>query len=215
MLSAAVNLVAILLSATTLAALALGLPAVGSLGVPAVEMTGAVGLHLQFAALALVALVTSRGWRKDHGRFRDGGWPTLRALAYMAPAATVAQIALGAAYRYRITGVIPHVTWAFAVAILLLMFGSFILTQAGVGDTLKRIAASLVAAVGLQVMLGVAALLGRTAGSHAPWTRWAAGAHLVAGAVVLGLVVILSAFVLRCAEPAPETGRLASDGTNP
>jgi heme A synthase len=214
MISATVHILACLLALATLVAAGAGLPAAGSLGAPGLEIAAALALHLQFAALSLVWLVTAPFWRREQPRFRDSGWPSLRAMAWLAPAATLAQIALGAAYRYRFSGVIPHVTWAFAASILLLMFGSFVLTQAAAAPTLQRAAAALVTLVGLQVVLGVMALLYRVAQIGGGWMEWASRAHMAAGAAVLGLAVILSAFVLRCVEPASQPAPLASNGTN-
>ncbi|MGB9611378.1 MAG: hypothetical protein ACPL7M_10450 [Bryobacteraceae bacterium] len=214
MISTGVHFLTGLLLAATLLALGAGLPQAGSLASAGVEVAGALALYLQFAALSLVWLVTAPFWRREQPRFRDGGWPSLRSMALLAPAATFAQIALGALYRYGMAGVIPHVTWAFAAAILLLMFGSFVLSQQGAGRPLRRLAALLVTATGLQVVLGVMALLNRVAQVGGGWIRWSAQAHLAAGAVVLGLTVVLAAFVLRCAEPASGAEPVTSNGTN-
>lgn len=214
MISTSVHWLTAVLALATLAAAGAGLPAAGSLGSPGLETLAALALHLQFAALSLVWLVTAPFWRRGQARFRDSGWPSLRAMAWFAPVAALAQIVLGAAYRYGLTGVIPHVTWAFAAAILLLMFGSFVMTQAGAEQPLKRVAAGLVSITGLQVVLGVMALLYRVAHIGGGWMEWASRAHMAAGAAVLGLTVVLAAFVLRCAEPAPRTESLASNGTN-
>lgn len=214
MISTGVHILAGLLAVATLAAAGAGLPVAGSLSSPPLEITAAVALYLQFAALSLVWLVTAPFWRREQPRFRDGGWPSLRTMAWIAPVATLAQIALGAAYRYEIAGVIPHATWAFAVSILLLMFGSFVLTQADAAPALKRAAIALVSLVGVQVVLGVMALLHRVAQIGGGWMEWASRAHMGAGAAVLGLTVILSAFILRCCEPAAQPAPLASNGTN-
>lgn len=214
MIATSVHLLTAVLALATLAAIAAGLPKAGSFGSPGLDTAAAVALYLQFAALSLVWLVTAPFWRRQQDRFRDAGWPSLRSVAWLAPVATLGQISLGGAYRYGMTGVIPHVTWAFAAAILLLVFGSFILTQAGAGAALKRAAAALVALTGLQVVLGVMALLHRVAGIGGGWMEWSLRAHMGSGAAVLGLTVILAAFVLRCAEPASRTQPLASNGTN-
>jgi heme A synthase len=214
MISMSVHLLSALLALATLAAVASGMPAAGSFGSPGLETAAAVALYLQFAALSLVWLVTAPFWRKDQGRFRDAGWPPLRSMAWLAPLATLGQISLGAAYRYGIAGVIPHVTWAFAAAIVLILFGAYILTQEGVGAALKRTAAALAALTGLQVVLGVMALLYRVAKIGGGWMEMASRAHMGSGATVLGLSVILAAFVLRCAEPASRTEPLASNGTS-
>lgn len=197
----------------TLVAIGLGLPAAGSLGSGALESAGAWGLHLQFGALVLMAVVTSRGWRGEVERFKDGGWPSLRALAVVAPLSVAAQIGLGAAYRYKVMGMIPHVLWAFVAAIVVMMYGSFVLTQTGVGKGLKIVAGALMGLTGLQVVLGVAALIAKVAETgRMAWMEVATAAHLVTGALVLALTLVVSAYVLRAAEPAGESAALASTG---
>lgn len=209
------SILALLLSVATLAAIGAGFPAPGALGGGPIEALAACALHLQFAALALLSLVTSRSWRSTQPTFSDGGWPSLRSLAYIAPLFTLAQIALGAAYRYRQMGVIPHVVWAFVAAIVLLMFGAFLITQKDAGAPLKKLAVALVTLVSLQVILGVAALLARVADlTKAAWMPVATTAHLVTGALVLACSLLISAFVLRCAQTAPSSSQLASNGSH-
>lgn len=206
--------IALVLSAATLGAIGAGFPRAGSMGSGAMEAVGAVALQLQFGGLALLALVFSRGWKAGQPPFGDGGWPSLRSLALTAPVFTVIQIALGAAYRYKEMGVIPHVAWAFAAAIVLLMLGAFVLTQNEAGAPLKRVATALLTLVCLQVMLGVAALLARVADlGKAAWMEAAATAHLVTGALVLACTLVLAAYILRCVQPAQNSTELASPGS--
>lgn len=209
------SILALLLSAATLAAIGAGFPAPGALGGGPVEALAAVALHLQFGALALLALVTSKLWRTTQTAFTDSGWPSLRSLAFTAPLFTLAQIALGAAYRYKQMGVIPHVVWAFVAAIVLLMLASFVLTQKDAAKPLKRLAGALLTLVCLQVILGVAALIARVADLQpAAWMTAAATAHLVTGALVLACTLLISAFVLRCAQAASAPSQLASNGSH-
>lgn len=206
---------ALLLSVATLAAIGAGFPAPGALGGGPVEALAAIALQLQFGALALLALITSKSWRSTQAAFADGGWPSLRSLALTAPVFTLAQIVLGAAYRYGQMGVVPHVAWAFVAAIILLMFGAFIHGQKDAGAPLKRLAGVLLTLVCVQVILGVAALLARVADiTKAAWMPAATAAHLVNGALVFACTLLISAFVLRCAQPASGPARLASNGSH-
>lgn len=209
------SILALLLSVATLAAIGAGFPAPGALGGGPVEALAAIALHLQFGALALLALITSKTWRATQSTFADGGWPSLRSLAFTAPIFTLGQIALGAAYRYQEMGVVPHVVWAFVAAIVLLMFGAFILTQKDAAAPLKKLASALILLVCVQVMLGVAALLARVAElTRAAWMTAATAAHIVTGALVLACTLLIAAFVLRCAQPAPDSSQLASNGSH-
>ncbi|MBI4889212.1 MAG: hypothetical protein HY821_01225 [Acidobacteria bacterium] len=208
------SVIALVLSLATLAAIGAGSPHPGSLGPNAVEALGAVALQLQFGGLVLLALITGRWWKSSNSTFVDGGWPSLRSLAMSAPVFTLAQIALGAAYRYKLVGVIPHVAWAFVAAIVLLMFGAFVLVQADAAMSLKRMAGVLISLVCVQVMLGVAALLARVARlEKARWMEISTTAHLMTGALVLGCSLVLAAFVVRSAQPAQEGSQLATPGS--
>jgi len=170
-------------------------------------------LQLQCGALALLALSASKGWKREQMRFADGGWPTLRALAVVGPLSVIAQIGLGAAYRYELMSVIPHAVWAFAAAVLLLMMGAYVLTQAQAGREMKAAAGVLLSLTCLQVVLGVAALLARVSDmERAAWMNAATSMHLGTGALILACTLVLSAFILRCAEPAQQGRELVSTG---
>ncbi len=207
------SILAGVLCALTLAAIAAGYPYAGSLGSAQLEALGAVALQLLFGALALVALAASESWKQEQPRFADGGWPTLRSLAVIGPLAVMTQIGLGAGYRYQLISVIPHAVWAFAAAVLLLMMGTYVLTQSQASRTMKTVATVLLSLTCLQVVLGVGALLARVSDiQRAAWMPVVTGLHLGTGSLILACTLILSAFVLRCAEPAQQGQEMVSTG---
>jgi heme A synthase len=184
-------------ASATLAAATLGLPRAGAFGSAPLEAVGALGLQLATSALALVAWPA----RRPGARFADSGWPSLRSLAWFAPAITLIQVGLGAAYRYKLASIIPHVAWAFLSAIVLLMCATVVLTHPAAGAALKRLSALLATLVGVQLILGVAALLARVADmAPAAWMPVAAALHVGVGGLVLATTVLVSALILRSLE---------------
>jgi heme A synthase len=160
------------------------------------------------AAAFLAVLETSPRWT-DFAPFSDGGWPSLRQLAWVTPAVTLIQIALGAAYRHRAMGLIPHVSWAFATAICVMMAATFVLSLEGGGALLRRISIWLLALTGLQILLGVAAYLARI-DLGASWASVAPTAHVATGSLVMALSCVWSAVVWRDARPAAQADPFTS-----
>lgn len=206
----------VLLSACALAAIIYGIPPVGSLAVPSIEALAAWIAHMLFAGLALATWRTAPAGPRQTN-ISDSGWPSLRSLAVAAPAGVVLQIALGAAYRHKVMGAIPHVVWAFLAAIVVMFAAVAIITHAQAPAGMKRTSLWLLSLVGVQVILGVAALVARMMGAEASLPiRTALMAHAGTGALVLALTIVLSAQILRHVEHAPQTGasphKLASPG---
>lgn len=158
--------------------------------------------HLLFAAMMAAVARTSRAWAGPPMRFADGGWPSLRMMAWITPAAVLLQIALGAAYRNELMGLIPHISWAFLAAILALVLALFVLTQEAKHAPLRRWAMVLLVATGLQVLLGVLAFVARLNPGAAGALTGAIHAHVGTGTLVLGVSTAMSMWILRDAVPA-------------
>lgn len=161
----------------------------------------AVSLHTLFAVMMILAARSSRTWAAGPRPFPDSGFPSLRMLAWLAPAAILIQIALGAAYRNEMLGLVPHVSWAFLAAIVALVQALFVLTQDQRHEPLRRWAMVLLGATGLQVLLGVLAFVARlNEGGPGPLTG-AVHAHVGTGTLVLGVSTAMSTWILRDAVP--------------
>ena len=112
---------------------------------------------------------------------------------------TFVQLVLGAGFRHSAIGIAPHLAGAAAVLALVVISGRVVRRRfAGVG-VLLRLTVWLNAVVGVQILLGGAALWSRIATREAPQpqavTIWLTVAHTVVGAVVLASTV---AFALVC-----------------
>jgi heme A synthase len=206
---------------------ALGASAVLGL-LPRAPVTGvahAVVSHVLFALVVLLSLGASPAWTREAAPLEDRGWPSLRSLAWMTPAAVLLQIAMGAGYRYQAISAISHVSWAFPVILMIVMLATFTLTGATADEhaDLRKGSIALMTLVCVQVVLGVVAFLARMdppldflRGDSMAAVR---ATHLGTGALVFGFTVALSAQILRCAVPAASrttqstTGELTGNGT--
>ena len=130
----------------------------------------------------------------------------------------LAQIALGAGYRYQAVSAIPHACWAFPTILMILMLATFTLTGATAEEhaDLRKGSIALMTLVFVQLVLGVVAFLARMdpplsflQGDSMAAVR---ATHLGTGALVFGFTVALSAQILRCAVPAASRTRQSTTG---
>ena len=111
------------------------------------------------------------------------------------------QIALGAGYRHRAFGIMPHVIGAIVIGATILMFAIFVLVQFPKHDALRRSASSLAWITLVQLLLGVVAYFraaqfnqfGRSGNRDDLVDRSACGF----GALTMGATVVLAIQVLR------------------
>lgn len=115
-------------------------------------------LHLVFAAMVVLFLVSRSTWTEGPIFVEDEFRPSLRTMAWMPALLIGVQIVLGSAYRHGLVGVIPHLVGAFVVAGLLALVGLLVATAYPKHRPLRHAALVLVSMMLAQVMLGVMAL---------------------------------------------------------
>ncbi len=185
---------------------------------PVTGVAHAVLSHALFALVVLLSLGTSPEWNRRAAALEDRGWPSLRSLAWLTPAAVLIQIALGAGYRYQEISAIPHASWAFPAMLLILLLAAFTMTAANPEEhpDLRKGSIALILLVFVQLILGVVAFLARMDPplSFLPAEGMAAlrATHLGTGALVFGFTVALAAQILRCAVPAVDSEPVESSG---
>lgn len=167
-----------------------GALATGSIGHISAVIVAAAS-HLMFAGAVALEVVTSGSWRRGNP-VEDSGWPSLRSFAWMMPVLVLLQVALGAAYRHKAAGLMPHVIGALLISFLLLLFATFVYTQAAGHPILRRAAVVAASLVGLQIVLGVLAFA---------LPSWAL-LHVGTGAMTFGATAALSMHVLKSVHPA-------------
>jgi cytochrome c oxidase assembly protein subunit 15 len=165
---------------------------------PIVSISHACLAQLFFSATVAIALFTSKGWHQGPEIVEDQGWPSLRSLAVMTPVLVLTQIALGAAFRHRMIGVLPHVLFALVVTVAVLFVATFVIHQFPNHRALDASAKALLLVTLFQVMLGVAAYYTRLQAATAPLAMvLTTVAHVATGGLTMASSVVLSIQILR------------------
>jgi cytochrome c oxidase assembly protein subunit 15 len=161
-----------------------------------------------FSTTVAIAVFTSRSWRQGAVVLSDTAWPSLRKLTLACPLVVLAQLALGAAYRHKVLGIVPHVAGAMGVTALILLTGIYVLLRYGSHGPLRRSAVVLLSAAFVQVFLGLAAYMSRVATALAPQPLpamvAATAAHVAVGALTMAASVVLAIQAFRNLAPAVE-----------
>ncbi|HXP85049.1 MAG TPA: COX15/CtaA family protein [Bryobacteraceae bacterium] len=165
---------------------------------PAVSVAHACLAQLFFSTTVAMAVFTSRSWQRGPEPVSDYGWPSMRTLAIVTPAAILAQIALGAGFRHRAITVLPHVIGAMVVAIVILTTCAFVLHQFPEHGALRKAAKALLSVTLVQLALGLATYF---VGSRTEAPQLAIVVftvlHVAAGALTLAASVVLSIQIRR------------------
>jgi len=160
-----------------------------------------------FSTTVAVALFNSQGWREGPTYVVDSGTPSLRALATFTPLAVLAQVALGAAFRHRLMGIIPHIIGAMVVTAVILYAAIAVLAEHKNHRALRTPATALLVITFFQVFLGIAAYLSRIATADSvrpePYMVVLTVLHVAVGASTLAASVALAIQVRRNVLPEP------------
>ena len=165
---------------------------------PAVSISHACLAQLFFSTTVAIAVFTSRNWLQGPEIVEDHGWPSLRSLAIVTPLMVLVQIALGAAFRHRAIGVLPHVLFSMVVTLTVLFTATFVMHQFPEHRSLATAAKALLGVTFLQVMLGVAAYYTRLQAAQQPLAMvLTTVAHVATGGLTMAASVILAIQILR------------------
>jgi cytochrome c oxidase assembly protein subunit 15 len=166
----------------------------------AISITHASIAQIFFTTTVLMALFTSRSWNQSVAPLEDSGWPSMRSMAIFAPLATLGQVALGAGFRHKLIGVLPHILGAFAITLVLVYFCVVVFTQYSENRPMRRAATALLWITLAQVVLGIAAYLTRlsfTGDTPAAVMVAFTVAHTATGALTLAFTAVLSALTWK------------------
>ncbi len=186
--------------------LCLGVIAQGVLGAMPLGSASAL-LHsclaqFLFAGAAALAVAASPGWSREPHLIPDYGWPSLRSLSISLPVLVALQIALGAAFRHRMLGLMPHVIGAMLISMFILIVGSFVLQQCKEHKALSGSGRVMMATTFLQIFLGLAVFTVRSMPKQEASAILAiATAHVVTGAALLAACVVLGMHIRRNVVP--------------
>jgi len=163
--------------------------------------------QLFFSVTVAIAVFTSRKWQEGPEPVEDYGWPSLRSLALLTPVLVLLQIGLGAGFRHRAFGLLPHVTGAMIVPLVILLLGSFVLHQFPKHRSLRPAAVGLLTITFAQVVLGIVAYVARMNAADYPLAMvLTTVAHVATGGLTLAASVVLSIQIRRNVQVnSPET----------
>ena len=174
---------------------------------PPVSSAHATLAQLFFTTVASIALFTSAWWENEPvAPRRDFGSPSVHTLGILTAGAVLVQLILGAAFRHKAFGIVPHLVGAVVVTGLIFWFAGALKRRfAGVAE-LRLSARLLHILIGVQLVLGGAAYWSRLYAASFPQPIpvmvTLTVAHVVTGALVLVSTVLVTLVCYRVVRPA-------------
>jgi heme a synthase len=187
---------------------------------PPVSAAHATLAQIFFSTLVAIAVFTGSWWQGDLPEFEDPGVPRVRTLILWTLAAVFFQLVLGAAFRHRGFGIVPHLVGAVVVTALLFLTAGALKRRFANVPALRNCARSLHILIGVQLLLGAGAYWSRLYNGHFPQPIPVmialTVAHTVTGALLLALTLVTTLICYRMigasqpvAESAPASQQVA------
>jgi hypothetical protein len=152
----------------------------------------AVVAPIFFALLVSIVVMTSANWQAGPAPVPTP-WKPLRALGMLVPILVLLQVALGAAFRHNVIGVVWHILNAFIVLGFALVVGVFVLRQFPDHKALRPAALAFVIVIGIQVLLGFGVYMVLLVSSENNTALIVTGVlHVTNGALTLAAAVVLA-----------------------
>jgi cytochrome c oxidase assembly protein subunit 15 len=168
---------------------------------PPVSAAHATLAQLFFSTVVAIAVFTSSWWSGQVTEFDDPGSPRIRTLLVWTLAAIFLQLILGAAFRHKGFGIIPHLIGAVIVTILIFMTAGALKRRFSNVPVLRNCARSLHILIGVQLLLGAGAYWSRLYSARFPQPIGVMVAltvvHTVTGALVLAVTLVTTLISYR------------------
>ena len=168
---------------------------------PPVSAAHATLAQLFFSTVVAIAVLTSPWWNGTHTAMDDPGSPRVRTLVAWTLAAVFLQLILGAAFRHKGFGIIPHLVGAVIVTILIFMTAGALKRRFADVPALRSCARYLHILIGLQLLLGAGAYWSRLYSARFPQPIGIMVAltvvHTVTGALVLAATLVTALISYR------------------
>jgi len=179
---------------------------------PAVSAAHATLAQLFFSTVVSIAVFTSSWWSREQDETEDTGSPPVRTLIVWTLAAVFLQLVMGAAFRHKGFGIIPHLVGAVIVTILVFMTAGALKGRFPGIPALRSSARYLHILIGVQLLLGVGAYWSRLYAAHFPQPIAVmvllTVVHTVTGALVLAVTLVtalISYRMIRAGNPVVES----------
>ncbi|UCF66707.1 MAG: COX15/CtaA family protein [Acidobacteriota bacterium] len=167
--------------------------------------------QLFFALMVVLAVASSRNWRRASSPVHAASAGIDRALSVSFVAVLCLQLVLGALLRHRGVGVLAHITAAAIVAVMAVALGARVWGLYPSQRALGRLALLLLGLIGVQLVLGFVALAVtqvRSVDVPAPWYEvLIATGHQATGALLLAVGAALALWCHRLLKPVREALR--------
>lgn len=184
---------------------------------PPVSAAHATLAQLFFSTVVAIAVFTSSWWNDALVDRDDPGSPRVRTLVVWTLVAVFLQLILGAAFRHKAFGIIPHLIGAVIVTILIFITAGALQRRFAGVPALRSCALYLHILIGVQLLLGAGAYWSRLYSARFPQPIAAmvtlTVVHTVTGALVLAAMVVTALVSYRTIRPgtAVANSALASE----
>jgi heme a synthase len=186
---------------------------------PAVSTAHATLAQIFFCLLVSLAVFTSAWWQSDVPAIESPDAARIKTLAHWTVAAVFLQLVLGAAFRHRAFGLIPHLVGAVIVTLLIFRLAGALKREFSNVRPLRACARALHILIGVQLLLGVAAWwsLGYAATFPQPIliTVFLTVAHVVTGALVLASTLVTTLICHRLLHPTAHSALESAEPAEP
>lgn len=168
---------------------------------PPVSAAHATLAQLFFSTVVAIAVFTSSWWNGALPEIDDPGTPRVRTLLLWTLAAVFLQLILGAAFRHKGFGIIPHLIGAVIVTVLIFWTAGALKRRFANVPALRGCALFLHILIGAQLLLGAGAYWSRLYGAQFPQPIAPMVAltvvHTVTGALVLATTLVTTLICYR------------------
>jgi cytochrome c oxidase assembly protein subunit 15 len=168
---------------------------------PAVSAAHATLAQLFFCTVVAIAVFTSPWWNRKLATVEDPKSPAVRSLVVWTTAAVFLQLILGAAFRHKGFGIIPHLIGAIIVTMLIFVTAGALKRRFRNVPALRNSARLLHFLIGMQLLLGAAAYWSRLYNMGFPQPMpvmvTLTVVHTVTGALVLAAMLVTSLICYR------------------
>src|SRR3979490_2472099 len=172
---------------------------------PPVSAAHATLAQLFFSTVVAIAVFTSSWWNGELAGVEDTGRPGVRPLIVWTLVAVFLQLILGAAFRHKGFGIIPHLIGAVIVTILIFMTAGALKRRFSNVPPLRNCAKLLHMLIGVQLLLGAGAWWSRVYAARFPQPVaimvTLTVVHTVTGALLLATTLMTALVTYRMLPP--------------
>jgi len=124
--------------------------------------------EIVFAILVSISVFTSRWWMETLQQYEDSGWPSIHSIAILNAFLIFLQVFVGAGFRHKYMSLKPHVFGAPIILCVVIWTATVLKRRFPQVAAMKRVRVLLHSIVGLQILLGIAALWTRIQSANDP-----------------------------------------------